>query len=175
MKGNALPRKVIKALGTCLFLLYMAGLVYFLFLSEEYGHGGAGEYNYNIYPFREIIRYIRYRKLLGTWAVLTNLLGNVIGFIPFGALVPLMVRGARSAWRMTLLSFEISALVEVSQLIFRVGCFDVDDMILNTLGGLLGYLVFRVMSRWYLALEVRKTGKVSEAGSSAAKKCRNRG
>ena len=43
---------------------------------------------------------------------------------------------------MGILSFEISAVVEISQLIFRVGSFDVDDMILNTLGGLLGYFLF---------------------------------
>ncbi|MCD8346537.1 MAG: VanZ family protein [Lachnospiraceae bacterium] len=175
MKGNALPRKVIKALGACLFLLYMAGLVYFLFLSEDYGHGGVGEYDYNIYPFREIIRYIRYRELLGTRAVLINLFGNVIGFLPFGALVPLMARGARRAWRITLLSLEVSVLVEVSQLIFHVGCFDVDDMILNTLGGLLGYLAFRVMSRWYLSFETRKSGAALPIGSQRAKKCRDKG
>ncbi|MCD7885500.1 MAG: VanZ family protein [Lachnospiraceae bacterium] len=150
---NHLLRKGIKISGTCLFLLYMAGLVYFLFLSEDFGHGGTGEYSYNIVPFREILRYIRYREVLGTRAVLINLLGNVIGFLPFGALVPLMVRGARRAWRMTLLSLEVSALVEFSQLIFQVGCFDVDDMILNTLGGLLGYLLFRILSICYVKLE----------------------
>lgn len=148
-------RKWIRILGTCLFLLYMAGLVYFLFLSEGFGHGGAGEYDINIYPFREIWRYIRYGNVLGTRAVLTNLVGNVIGFLPFGALVPLMFRGARKLWRTALLSFEISALVEVTQLIFHVGCFDVDDMILNTLGGVLGYLMFITLSRWYLRIEGR--------------------
>ncbi|MCD8012348.1 MAG: VanZ family protein [Lachnospiraceae bacterium] len=153
--GNQWLRKWIHILGSCLFLLYMAGLVYFLFLSEGFGHGGVGEYDINIYPFREIWRYIRYRDVLGTRAVLINLAGNVIGFLPFGALVPLMFRGARKLWRTALLSFEISALVEVTQLIFHVGCFDVDDMILNTLGGVLGYLMFAVLSRWYLRVESR--------------------
>ncbi|MCD8336300.1 MAG: VanZ family protein [Lachnospiraceae bacterium] len=170
-----MPRKVIKVLGACLFLLYMAGLVYFLFLSEDYGHGGVGEYDYNIYPFREIARYIRYRELLGMRAVLINLVGNVIGFMPFGALVPLMARGARRAWRITLLSLEISALVEVSQLIFHVGCFDVDDMILNTLGGLLGYLAFRIMSSCYLAFETRKAGAAPRTGGRRTKRCRGKG
>ncbi|MCD8105940.1 MAG: VanZ family protein [Lachnospiraceae bacterium] len=148
-------RKGIKLLGKCLFLLYMTALVYFLFLSEDFGHGGTGEYSYNIIPFREILRYIRYREVLGTRAVLMNLVGNVLGFLPFGALVPLMARGARRAWRTMLLSFEVSALVELSQLIFQVGCFDVDDMILNTLGGLLGYLLFRLTSSLYEWAETR--------------------
>ncbi|MCD7736260.1 MAG: VanZ family protein [Lachnospiraceae bacterium] len=158
-------RTTVKIVGTCLFILYMAGLIYFLFLSENFGHGGAGEYDCNICPFREIARYIRYRNVLGTRAVLTNLVGNVIGFMPFGALVPLMARGTRKAWRISLLSFEISALVEVSQLIFHVGCFDVDDMILNTLGGLLGYLLFWLSDKCYLGIEMRQGARTGTQGA----------
>ncbi len=146
----------IRILGTCLFFLYLAGLLYFLFFCENYGHGGAGEYSYNFYPFREIIRYIRYRDLLGRRAVLLNLAGNVIGFMPFGALIPVMLRRMRSLWRTTLLSFALSALVELSQLIFKIGCFDVDDVILNTLGGLLGYLLFLLVSWLYLRFETKR-------------------
>ena len=42
-----------------------------------------------------------------------------------------------------LYSFELSLLVELLQLVFKVGSFDVDDLFLNTIGGLLGYLVYR--------------------------------
>lgn len=152
----AAVRKSVKISGACLFFLYMAGLIYYLFLSEEYGRGAADiVYSYNLYPFREIRRYLTYSEILGFRAVFLNLAGNVIGFMPFGALLPILVRSARSSRRVTLLSFEVSALIEVSQLVFQVGCFDVDDMILNTLGGLLGYIVFWIGSRWYLRLEQR--------------------
>ena len=90
---------------------------------------------------------MKYRGILGTRNVILNLAGNVVGFMPFGLLLPVFLRNARSFWKVTLLSFEISALVEFSQLIFHVGCFDVDDMILNTLGGFLGYLLFAVVYR----------------------------
>jgi glycopeptide antibiotics resistance protein len=66
-----------------------------------------------------------------------------------------MAKSVRKAWKVALLSFEISVLIEVSQLIFQVGCFDVDDMILNTLGGLLGYLLFRAAYSVYLCIETR--------------------
>ena len=39
-----------------------------------------------------------------------------------------------------LYSFELSLLVELLQLVFKVGSFDVDDLLLNTIGGLLGYI-----------------------------------
>ena len=151
----AVVRKGIKISGACLFLIYMACLIYFLFFAEEYGRGAGVAYAYNLEPFREIRRFLNYWEILGARAVFLNLAGNVIGFMPFGALLPILARGARKTWKITLLSFEVSALVEVSQLIFRVGCFDVDDMILNTLGGMLGYLVFWIVSRCYLKIEAR--------------------
>ena len=49
---------------------------------------------------------------------------------------------------MTLISFEFSLLIECIQLVSKVGSFDVDDMILNTLGGSLGYLCFWVARKW---------------------------
>lgn len=149
-------RKGIKISGTCLFMVYLILLIYFLFFSEEYGRGTAEMiYHYNIHPFREITRFLTYRDILGFRAVFLNLAGNVIGFMPFGALLPVMAKSARRGWRVTLLGFEVSALIEISQLIFQVGCFDVDDIILNTLGGLLGYVVFWVTSRCYLWFERR--------------------
>ena len=136
-------KKLIKSMDVCLFGAYFVVLVYLLFFSEGYGRGVDGSvYSCNVYPFREISRYIRYREILGPQNVMLNLAGNVAGFMPFGLLLPVFWRNVRSFWKVTLLSFEISALVEFSQLIFRVGCFDVDDMILNTLGGFLGYLLF---------------------------------
>lgn len=147
-------RRRIKFSGTCLFLVYVIFLIYYLFFAEWFGRGMDGSmYDYNIRPFQEIMRYLTYWEILGIRAVFLNLAGNIIGFVPFGALLPIFARSTRKAWKVTLLSFEISALVEVSQLIFRVGCFDVDDMILNTLGGLLGYLLFRVLGRCYFKVE----------------------
>lgn len=150
----AVIRKGIKISGACLFCIYVVGLIYFLFFAEIYGRGAADVvYDYNICPFREIRRYLTYWQILGVRTVFLNLAGNVIGFMPFGALLPLMAKGVRRAWKVTLLSFEISALIEISQLIFQVGCFDVDDMILNTLGGFLGYVIFRISSGVYCRVE----------------------
>ena len=147
-------RKGIKFSGICLFLAYISILVYLLFFAESYGRGMEGAfYDYNIRPFREIRRYLSYWEILGIRTVFLNLAGNIIGFVPFGALLPIFIRSVRNAWKVTLLSLEISAIIEVSQLIFRVGCFDVDDMILNTLGGLLGFGLFWVSSKYYRRLE----------------------
>jgi glycopeptide antibiotics resistance protein len=69
-------------------------------------------------------------------------LGNVVGFIPFGFILPVILKKFRSGFLIILSGFTLSLCVEVLQLIMRVGCFDVDDLILNTLGAALGYLAF---------------------------------
>mgnify|MGYP004691294179 FL=1 len=140
--------KKIRIVGGILFALYMFLLIYFLFFSESYGRAaGLEEYHYNLTPFREIRRYLHYPGLLGAYAVVTNLAGNVIGFLPFGAILPVLKRNMRCCWKVALLAFEFSAMVEVTQLITRVGCFDVDDIILNTVGGVLGYGMFALCNR----------------------------
>ena len=78
---------------------------------------------------------------------MTNLVGNIVGFLPFGAILPVLKRNMRSFWKILLLSFEFSAMIEVTQLITKVGSFDVDDMILNTMGGVLGYWIFSICNR----------------------------
>ena len=100
------------------------------------------QYRYNLIPFVEIRRFWVYRKQLGLMAVVTNLFGNVIGFLPFGFILPVILDKMRSGWLIVLAGFGLSVTVEVIQLITKVGCFDVDDMILNTAGAALGYLLF---------------------------------
>ena len=42
----------------------------------------------------------------------------------------------------------MSLLVEILQIVLRVGSFDVDDLILNTLGGIIGYLLLTLVGKW---------------------------
>lgn len=72
----------------------------------------------------------------------SNLAGNVIAFVPYGLLIPLLSHKNRRFWKVVLLSFDFSLLVEVIQLVSKVGSFDVDDLILNTVGGMVGFACF---------------------------------
>lgn len=128
-----------------LFIIYFAVLFYFLFFSESLGRTFSERtYHYNLVPLKEIGRFIRYRESLGTEAVLLNLVGNVLAFLPFGTFLPIFSSRCRK-WNFTVLySFELSLLVELLQLISKVGSFDVDDLLLNTIGGLCGFLVYIV-------------------------------
>ena len=141
-------KKQIRLLCRVLFALYIAGLVYFLFFAEMLDRTGIERsYRYNLIPFREIRRFFVYADLLGPMAVISNLFGNIVIFMPFGFLVPILGRKKRNFWFTSLLSFALSLAVECIQLVTRTGCFDVDDIFLNTIGGMLGYLVYALVQR----------------------------
>lgn len=136
-------KKKIRVISLFLFILYLILLIYFLFFAENFGRApGEREYAYNLELFKEIKRFWNYRKELGSLAVFTNIAGNIICFLPFGAILPVMNRRNASVFRITLFSFEFSFLVECAQLISKVGSFDVDDILLNTAGGILGFLIY---------------------------------
>lgn len=141
-------KRKIRIGGACLFVLYLLLLTYFLFFAETFGRGAAGaSYRYNIEPFREIRRFWSYRETLGISAVWMNLVGNVLAFIPFGLFVPMIAPRLDTPLRVTLLSLEFSLAVELIQLVSKVGSFDVDDILLNTIGGILGYIIWIVSNR----------------------------
>ncbi len=127
-----------------LFMFYIAILLYVLLFSERNTEGLNG---YNVRLFAEIKRYITYRERLGMKLVLQNLLGNVIGFLPFGFFLPQLSRRWNRLYKITLTAFFFSLTVEGIQLLSGVGCFDVDDIFLNTLGGFIGAAGFVIFDR----------------------------
>lgn len=143
----------VKKIGTLLFIIYIIFLVYFLFFAESMGRTIYDrKYSYNLVLFKEIKRFIKYRRELGMMAVFTNVFGNIICFIPFGCMLPVLSTKMRKLSLVTLVGFELSLVIELTQLIFKVGSFDVDDLVLNTIGGFIGYLLFdqavKIYRKW---------------------------
>lgn len=129
---------------TVTMVIYIAMLVYVCFFSEGYGRTDIStEYNYNLVPFKEIMRFYTYREEIGFIGFVTNLFGNVLAFVPFGFLIAGISRNNRHLINVFVMTLMLSFTIEVIQLVFRVGSFDVDDLILNTLGGVLGYGIFK--------------------------------
>ena len=136
--------KRIRFLGKILFVLYIAFIIYFLIFSDWYGRGDVmSEYRYNLVLFREIKRFWKYREQLGMFAMFTNLFGNVLIFMPFGFFMPIACRYKRF-FSALIYSFGLSLCVETFQLVAKVGSFDVDDLLLNTVGGAAGYILYAI-------------------------------
>ena len=130
----------------CLFIVYLMSLAYFLFFAESTGRTFVERtYQYNLIPFHEIRRFWVYRRQLGIAAVTLNLAGNILAFVPFGLFLPILVKRVRSLGKTLLLGFEFSLFVEVLQLFSKVGSFDVDDILLNTSGVFIGYVMFSLL------------------------------
>ena len=150
MAANKKKSTGIRAFAVVLFIVYFAVLFYFLFFSEKMGRTYSERvYHYNLVPFYEIKRFIQYYEVLGMQAVLLNLAGNVAAFVPFGFFLPVFVGRCRKFLNTVFYSFELSLLVELIQLVTKVGSFDVDDIILNTIGGAIGYIVYKVVRGWW--------------------------
>ena len=135
-------------LGWVLFLMYLCLLAYFMFFSESFGRTDTDRgYAYNLVPLKEITRYFRYYRTLGMPLFLINIVGNMVAFMPFGFFLPIISRRSRKWYNTVSFGLIFSLILETLQLIFKVVSFDVDDMLLNTVGAGLGFLVYRTVQR----------------------------
>ncbi len=150
----------VRRLEILLFISYLAVLFYFLFFAETMGRTVTErEYHYNLMPLKEIKRFWTYRHSLGFWSVCLNLFGNVAAFLPFGMFLPRLCPKCRKFLLTMLFSFELSLCVELIQLVGKVGSFDVDDILLNTLGGAFGYLCYSISKKLFSKRRKDEAGK----------------
>jgi Glycopeptide antibiotics resistance protein len=102
----------------------------------------------NLIPFvNTIIPYLEGQQ--STRIVMENLLGNILAFSPLGFFLPLLFKSCNRLKVTFLLSLGVSLLIEIVQLLFYLGTCDIDDLILNVVGSLLGYGVYRSFKNLY--------------------------
>lgn len=137
----------VRLCGRILFVLYLILALYFMFFSETLDRTMVSdEYRYNLVLFKEIKRFWEMRYTYGWHITLINLLGNIVCFMPFGFLIPTISKKKifKNIISVTLLAMLFSVFIETAQLLTKVGAFDVDDIFLNTLGGMAGYVVMKM-------------------------------
>jgi len=122
---------------------------YFTYEYKRY-HVKEGWEAANLKPF-STIRLFSSNRVSAEYSY-KNIGGNIIGFIPLGILLPLLFPFLRRFLLLTSAVFLISLLFETTQLIAGIGVFDVDDLILNTAGGILGYILYAV-TRWLVNIQ----------------------
>ena len=89
----------------------------------------------NLIPFKEIFRYS-----LGSRLFIKNVLGNVVMFIPYGFFCSYILKENRYL-PILVLTLIASVSIETTQLMIgRV--FDIDDIMLNTVGGMIGFYIY---------------------------------
>ncbi len=114
----------------------------------------------NFSPLKTI--FINIQSLSG-WHELSNLLGNIAAFIPFGMFLVLLSKNKGLSFIGVLArSLSLSLCLECLQVVFSIGIFDVDDLILNTFGGLLGYCAIKLYDKVYSKFIVNTSSIVQD-------------
>ena len=102
----------------------------------------SGEHGINITLFKELTRYE-----FGSRLFYRNIIGNIMLFIPFGFFTSYYLAVERKRF-ILFLTIIVSFVIEFIQL--KIGrAFDVDDVILNVIGGLLGYWLYRIVNKLF--------------------------
>lgn len=145
----------------CVFALYCCALLFLLFFSRSVWKDRTVLQHFqeyaNLVPFRTILyqgegllvglRYLFGKHHAVTWQLRyfgTNLLGNLVMLFPLGLLLPCIAKSCRHIGRFLLLTVMGIVAVEIAQTLLRVGVTDVDDIILNTVGAIGGFLTFKI-------------------------------
>ena len=86
------------------------------------------------------------------WFWIKNIFGNLILLLPLGLMLPILWKGFRNVTKVILFGFFLSLSIEVMQLlsvyIGNMGrAFDIDDIILNTIGVYIGYVIYRIITK----------------------------
>ena len=148
-----------RLLSSIVFITYVAILFKVMVLKDvpmlrvgpialNFGGTQAGDPNY--IPFKTIMPY-----LLGSAGWLIgglNILGNILLLVPVGFLLPFIFKKVN--WKQILVVAVLSGMIiEGMQVVLHVGIFDIDDVLLNGLGVLLGFWLFllfqKIMSSAY--------------------------
>lgn len=112
-----------------IFIIYLL-ILFQLVTSQDLTGGGV-----NLVPFKEMFRYD-----YGTSSFYKQVIGNILLFIPLGYFISHYCK-LKGILSITLISFIISTVIECVQH-FIGRCFDVDDIILNVIGGIFGFLIY---------------------------------
>ncbi len=106
-----------------------------------------------IFPFKiNLIPFVHITEYDSTHDTLLNIFGNVGMFVPSGIVLPIIYKKLNTFIKVTAVGALISLSIEILQLPFFTRTSDIDDLILNTLGCVIGYLIYSAVKKIIYAL-----------------------
>lgn len=150
-------KKAIKSAAVVLFALYSAYMLWLLFIRSRVPLNGdyweLVRQNISLIPFRTLFQYIKElfsgRNPAEARHAFINIFGNILLFVPFGVLLPLIWKRLRTVLWLLLCFAAAIVFIEAVQLFTLRGACDIDDLILNTLGAFFGFLLFHASAKLY--------------------------
>ena len=138
-----------------LFIIYCLLLITILFLNNEYRMGGFQNINTfskehfetsNLIPFATIIEYVIgvISNDINTSIVIINFATNLLLFAPMGFFIPVLFQSKiKNIKQFVIMIIILTLIVEMLQFITYRGSTDIDDIILNTIGAVIMYMIMR--------------------------------
>lgn len=102
---------------------------------------GSMERTISIIPFKSLFDMIN--NNISVTRILENVVGNIAIFIPFGLLFPIIQKDKSP--KIMLYGLITSAIIEITQYVFALGSSDIDDLVFNTLGTIIGYVLYKII------------------------------
>ena len=133
LKDNSEVNNVSNRLTTALFILYLIALSWIILFKLGVQFSYAGSRNVNLVPFGE--PFLKGETIL-----------NVVIFVPLGIYAGVLFE-RWALGRKIFFFFLISLIIEFFQFFFVVGIFDSTDIVTNTLGGIIGLMVFKGLEK----------------------------
>ncbi len=131
------------------FICYILFLIKLLLLSrvsllDLFNSQRTLDRSINLIPFYSIKEYIFSNSATIKKFAFANVVGNIVIFIPLGTYLSLFKNNKRVITNL-LFIFIVSLFIEIIQGILGIGASDIDDIILNCLGGLVGILGYKFL------------------------------
>ncbi|MFS1513794.1 VanZ family protein [Chengkuizengella sp. SCS-71B] len=137
-------KTLLRGITAILMMFYLFVLVYWMFVGFDRTEINSS-FSYNLTPFSTIKQYFYYYDHFDPKIWIINILGNIVVFIPFGIFGPYVLRFNVIKF---IFSFILSiTCLEFLQLLLKRGSFDVDDIILNTTGAVIGFIIYKIVKR----------------------------
>lgn len=158
-------KKILKFNLYLFFLMYLALLFYFLFLNHWWHRSGI-DVEMNLTPFSTIKMYIKDFDSIMESKPILNLLGNFICLMPLSFFLKYLFKKQNNTFIFLITLLLCSFGIETMQYLTKTGSFDIDDIMLNTSGAILMYLILKFKSvdlliRNILFFEKNKISKIS--------------
>jgi len=140
--------KYLTGFFTVAYLILLGNL---LFVSGRYG---AASRQVSLIPFKTIVSYLQSIFYSKNYVAIVNIVGNIVLFVPIGFVFSIYIKNRLLNF---MILFMVPICIEILQFIMALGVTDIDDVILNIFGEMIGALLF-----WLLIfLQGKITGKVS--------------
>ncbi len=128
-------------------LWWLVFLCYIFVVAGATMFSRGSNYEYDMIP----PLFYSYKNAWNNWSITEwrNIILNICMFVPFGLLLPMGLKWFRKCYRTYAAGFLFSLFIELSQMIFKIGIFEPDDLLDNTLGAIIGFGLFLVLFKLY--------------------------